>query len=70
MTNEKQQTDSRSKQKAGKNNKKTIIIVDDEEDIALTYEHFLSSVGYEVKHSSTPVQLCVNMYPIPFSMIC
>jgi DNA-binding NtrC family response regulator len=25
------------------------MIVDDEEDIALIYEHFLSSVGYEVR---------------------
>ena len=36
-----------SKQKID-NNKKTIMIVDDEEDIALTYKYFLSSVGYEV----------------------
>jgi CheY-like chemotaxis protein/predicted transcriptional regulator len=32
-----------------RNNKKTIMIVDDEEDIAQTYEYFLSSVGYEIR---------------------
>jgi CheY-like chemotaxis protein/predicted transcriptional regulator len=30
-------------------NKKTIMVVDDEVDIAQTYEHFLTSVGYEVR---------------------
>jgi CheY-like chemotaxis protein len=43
------QTASESKQKKGNSEKKTIMIVDDEEDIAKTYEHFLSSVGYEVR---------------------
>jgi CheY-like chemotaxis protein/predicted transcriptional regulator len=37
-----------SKQKKGRN-KKTIMIIEDEEDVAKTYEYFLSSVGYEVK---------------------
>jgi CheY-like chemotaxis protein/predicted transcriptional regulator len=44
------QTGSQSKQKTGDNNKKkTIMIVDDEEDLALLYKYFLSSVGYEVR---------------------
>ncbi len=45
------QTVSESKQKAcnSNNNNKTIMIVDDEEDIAQTYEYFLSSVGYDVR---------------------
>jgi CheY-like chemotaxis protein len=38
---------SENKQKIGI--KKTIMIVDDEEDIAQTYEYFLSSVGYEIR---------------------
>jgi CheY-like chemotaxis protein/predicted transcriptional regulator len=44
------QTGSQSKQKTGDNNKKkTIMIVDDEEDLALLYKYFLSSVGYEAR---------------------
>jgi CheY-like chemotaxis protein len=39
---------SQSKQKES-NKKKTIMIVDDDKDIAVTYEYFLSSVGYEVR---------------------
>jgi CheY-like chemotaxis protein/predicted transcriptional regulator len=48
VTDEKQkQAVSQSKQKAG--NKNSIMIVDDEEDVALIYEDFLSSVGYNVR---------------------
>jgi CheY-like chemotaxis protein/predicted transcriptional regulator len=46
---EEKQTVSDSKQKTGNKKKKTIMIVDDEEDIAQTYEYYLSSVGYEVR---------------------
>ncbi len=52
MTKEKQQQRFlQSKQEAGNNNSnnKTIMIVDDEKDVALTYEDFLSSVGYKVR---------------------
>jgi DNA-binding NtrC family response regulator len=51
MTDEKQ-IGSQSKQKTGDNKNKdreTIMIVDDEEDIALIYESFISSVGYRVR---------------------
>jgi DNA-binding NtrC family response regulator len=41
---------SYSKQVTSKSKKKkTIMIVDDEEDTALVYEHFLSSVGYSAR---------------------
>jgi CheY-like chemotaxis protein/predicted transcriptional regulator len=39
----------RIKRKTSNSKKKTVMIVDDEEDIAQTYESFLSSVGYEVR---------------------
>jgi CheY-like chemotaxis protein/predicted transcriptional regulator len=48
MTDDKQ-TVLESKQKPRNSKEKTIMIVDDEEDIAQTYESFLSSVGYEVR---------------------
>jgi len=45
----KRQIVSQSKQKTGNEKKKTIMIVDDEEDVAQTYESFLSSAGHEVR---------------------
>jgi CheY-like chemotaxis protein/predicted transcriptional regulator len=40
---------SESRQNTRNTKKGTIMIVDDEEDIAQTYEYFLSSVGYEIR---------------------
>jgi CheY-like chemotaxis protein/predicted transcriptional regulator len=40
---------SEGRQKTDNTKKGTVMIVDDEEDIAQTYEYFLSSVGYEIR---------------------
>jgi CheY-like chemotaxis protein/predicted transcriptional regulator len=55
------QTVLENKQKTGNSKKKTIMIVDDEEDIAQTYEHILSSVGYEVSTFIDP-RLALHEY--------
>jgi CheY-like chemotaxis protein/predicted transcriptional regulator len=68
---EENQRGSHTKQKTGNSKRKTIMIVDDEEDTALIYEYFLSSVGYEVRKFIDPRSaLCEYVtYPFLFDLL-
>jgi hypothetical protein len=69
VTDDKQSV-SESKQKIGNSKKKTIMIVNNAQDIAQHMNPSYHRLDMMLEHSLTPAQLCMNIYPILFAMIC